>query len=100
MKKIELTMEDSLKREKGMIFPQDFSDHTRQAVAHSRNCMTALEKQIAKVPQNIKNIKFTGCIREQFKKGDCPRCNSYVDTDDDFKFCSECGQKLNWKIKI
>lgn len=96
MKNIELTMEESLKREKGMIFPQDFSDHTLQAVAHSRNCMVALEKQIAKVPIDIKSIKFTGCIREQFKKGDCPCCGAAVDTDDDFKYCSECGQKLDW----
>ncbi|WP_394917035.1 hypothetical protein [uncultured Robinsoniella sp.] len=56
----------------------------------------ALDKQIATVPNNVKSVKFTGSIREQFKKGDCPCCKSAVDTDDDFKFCSECGQKLDW----
>lgn len=56
----------------------------------------ALEKQKAKTPQEIKNIEFTGSIREQFKNGICPCCNNVIDTDDDFNFCSECGQKIQW----
>lgn len=56
----------------------------------------AIEKQTPKQPQNIKSIKFTGSIREQFKKGACPCCGCAVDTDDDLRFCSECGQRLDW----
>lgn len=56
----------------------------------------ALDKQIPTVPSNVKFVKFTGSVREQFKKGDCPCCGCAVDTDDDFKYCSECGQKLDW----
>lgn len=56
----------------------------------------ALEKQIAKSPNDIKSIEFTGSLREQFKNGLCPCCNNAIDTDDDFKYCSECGQKLKW----
>ena len=34
--KTELTIEESLKREKGMIFPSDMSERTLLAVSHSR----------------------------------------------------------------
>lgn len=56
----------------------------------------ALDKQIATIPNDVKSIKFTGSVREQFKNGGCPCCDDYVDTDDDSNFCSECGQKLEW----
>lgn len=94
--KTELTMEESLRREKGMIFPQDFSERTLLAVAHSRNCITALEKQLEKQPKNIEKITFDGSIRGNFKNGECPCCRAYVDTDDDPNVCGECGQRLGW----
>lgn len=57
----------------------------------------ALERQIANTPNEMKNIDFRGSIRASFKSGDCPCCGACVDTDDDAKFCTECGQKLNWE---
>lgn len=62
----------------------------------SHQILNALEKQIAATPKGIKNIDFQGSIRRSFKNGSCPCCNNYIDTDDDLKFCTECGQKLDW----
>lgn len=56
----------------------------------------AAEKQTPKKPKNIRNIAFTGSINPTFSEGECPTCGEYADTDDDLKFCSECGQKLEW----
>lgn len=56
-----------------------------------------VKKQIAKQPTEIKSVDFTGSIRNSFKNGNCPCCNAHVDTDDNRKFCSECGQKLDWE---
>lgn len=56
----------------------------------------ACEKQVPKKPIKIKEVEFKGSMRNIFKSGDCPGCKTYVDTDDDFKFCGECGQKLWW----
>ena len=58
--------------------------------------MLALKKQVSQKPKNAKTVKFTGCRRPIFISGECPTCFNYVDTDDDPKFCSECGQKLEW----
>lgn len=60
------------------------------------DAIDALDRQIPKNPKNIKNVTFNGSIRNHFKSGDCPSCNAYVDTDDDLKFCTECGQRLEW----
>lgn len=58
--------------------------------------LNALEKSIPKHPKNIHWTKFAGAMRVDFKSGKCPSCKEYVDTDDDYKFCSECGQRLDW----
>lgn len=84
--KTELTMEESLKREKGMIFPQDFSEKTLLSVAHSRNCIEALEKQI---PMKVDEIH----VDEYF----CPACGAENNCEDGVvgdKFCPECGQTI------
>ena len=86
--KTELTIEESLKREKGMIFPQDFSEKTLLAVAHSHNCINALKKQIP-----IRPITYTGTNR-----ADCPACGATVRwTQKPWgDWCSNCGQRLDW----
>lgn len=71
-------------------------DPTALQIKALKMAYEALDKQIATVPNNVKSIKFVGSIREQFKTGNCPCCNNAIDTDDDYKFCSECGQKLDW----
>ena len=86
--KTELTIEESLKREKGMIFPQDFSEKTLLAVAHSHNCINALKKQIP-----IRPITYTGTNR-----ADCPVCGATVRWMEKpwGDWCSNCGQRLDW----
>lgn len=69
-----------------LIFPKEDAEYLR----------FACEKQIPKKPMDLKHIEFKGSMRNQFARGDCPCCDACVDTDDDFKFCSECGQKLAW----
>jgi hypothetical protein len=54
--------------------------------------IAALEQQIPKKPRDINNSS----IRARFKSGNCPECDAYIDTDDDLKFCTECGQSLDW----
>ena len=80
--KTELTMEESLNREKGMIFPQDFSEKTLLSVAHSRNCIEALEKQIVKQPHTCGSY--------------CPTCGTIVLVTENplKKYCEFCGQRL------
>lgn len=56
----------------------------------------AMEITKEKKVHNIKDVEFTGSIKAQFKSGECPTCKEYVNTDDDLKFCGECGQKLEW----
>ena len=77
--KTTLTYEESLEREKGMIFPSEFSESTCVAVSHSLNCIKAIKKQIAK---------------KKVKKGDdyiCPICGEIAKTN----YCGCCGQKLD-----
>lgn len=56
----------------------------------------AYQLQVPKKPFNMTNVTFNGSIRSQFQTGDCPNCKNHVDSDDDLKFCSECGQRLDW----
>lgn len=93
-----LTIEESLKREKGMIFPQDFSEKTVLAVAHSRNCIEALEKRI---PREIKRVMCNNCKKESCQGCEeyynrCPSCGEGLDRDSGevFKYCPKCGQAL------
>jgi len=61
--------------------------------------IAALEKQLQKKPENIKNIDFRGSLRTSFKSADCPSCGAYIDTDDDMKLCTECGQAIDWSVE-
>lgn len=88
--KTELTMEESLKREKGMIFPQDFSEKTLLAVAHSRNCIEAMEKQIPMKPQEV--------LLSNGKGYECSNCGNELSVSEyDGVYCHWCGQKLDWE---
>ena len=87
--KIELTMEESLRRERGMIFPQDFSERTLLAVAHNRNCVEALEKQIPMKPQKV--------LLTHRKAYECSNCGNELLVDMlNGVYCHWCGQKLEW----
>lgn len=53
----------------------------------------ALEKQIQKKPKMHHDFKV-GILPHY--EGDCPVCGYLVESNLD-KFCSECGQALNWE---
>lgn len=80
--KTELTIEESLEREKSMIFPSDMSEHTLLAVVHSHNCIRALEKQIPRKIGGVENYA-------------CPRCNK-IFTRETYPYCPWCGQAIDW----
>ena len=53
----------------------------------------ALEKQISKKPLNQS---------EEYDRtyGNCPCCGEMVvDYPDDFRVCSNCGQRLDWRVE-
>lgn len=83
--KTELTIEESLKREKGMIFPQDFSEKTLLAVSHNHNCVEALKKQIP--------IKVV--LNQSYYS--CPVCGTIRSIKQKHNFCHDCGQALDWE---
>lgn len=86
--KFDLTMSESLDREKRRLFPSDFSESTIKAKAHSRNCIKALTKQI---PMEVTEIKTDEYI--------CPACGEENVCGDgpgligDY-YCPVCGQAL------
>lgn len=50
----------------------------------------ALEKQIPKKP-----ISLGEDIDRDV--GQCPNCKEIIDTYEDYKYCSECGQAIDWR---
>ena len=48
----------------------------------------ALENQI---PQKTNNNDGLGSY--------CPICNFYITDFDEYKFCPECGQAIDWEVK-
>lgn len=53
------------------------------------NAISALEKQIPKNPKILKVHDIS-----KYKYGEC-QCGEHI--MDDEKYCSNCGQKLNWE---
>lgn len=51
--------------------------------------LNALEKQIPKKPLDIEG-DYTALY------GSCPNCKNIVCDNEDYKFCNECGQALDW----
>ena len=49
----------------------------------------ALEKQIPKKP-----ISLGEDIDRDV--GQCPNCKEIIDTYEDYKYCSDCGQAIDW----
>ncbi len=50
----------------------------------------ALEKQIPKKP-----ISLGEDIDRDV--GQCPNCKDIIDTYEDYKYCSDCGQAIDWR---
>lgn len=51
----------------------------------------ALEKQIPKKPNDKFNVPYA-----IIAYGICPSCG--LDVNSDMKFCSECGQAIDWSV--
>lgn len=93
--KTELTMQESLEQEKGRVFPRDFLEETLQAVAHSKNCIAALQKEIPlKLEYAKKSYEDAFFTIIDCK---CPTCGFTWSTFcEKQKRCPDCGQLLEW----
>lgn len=72
---------------------RSFTNSGNAGVSAIDMAISALEKQIAKKPLNIKK----SAIEDGGYYGDCPCCNEHMEslwTSE--KFCCNCGQKLDW----
>ena len=52
--------------------------------------ISALEKQVPKKP-----ISLGEDIDRDV--GQCPNCKEIIDTYEDYKYCSDCGQAIDWR---
>ena len=55
--------------------------------------ISALEKQIAKKPEDIRYFRTFN----QYA-GLCPVCRGGANSE--FQYCGDCGQKLDWESKV
>lgn len=69
----------------------------KEALNYTEVVKAALEKQIAKIVENIRYMAVSGNI-SYLLYGYCPICGNHVESDQ--KYCPECGQKLNWNIHV
>ena len=55
---------------------------------------TALSKQIPKIPC----MEYDGYSEglPVYESWECPRCGFWHDIEDEYKYCPECGQAINW----
>lgn len=93
--KTELTMLESLEREHSRVFPTDMSEHTLLNVAHSKNCIEALRKQVAMecICKEITKEQEDCFLR--IYRCRCPSCNNvWLTACPNEKRCPECGQLL------
>lgn len=84
--KVKETIEDL----KGLA--QLFKNKESSAVKHCNTAIEALEKQLPKIPNEVKDA-YTPKIGE-FRVGKCPNCEKEV--SDRFNVCLDCGQNLDW----
>lgn len=70
-----------------------FQNKESPAVEHCNIAIEALEKQLQKKPDKVKD-SYTPKIGE-FREGICPNCLAEV--SDRFDVCLDCGQKLDWR---
>ena len=60
----------------------------------------ALKKQIPRKVNNLSEIYFDFGVGKKIKVGaygNCPNCNYSINTVS--KYCTRCGQKLDWREK-
>ena len=89
-----ITYEETLEHEKHRVFPSDMSKWTMIALAHHKNVIKALERQVPKSPI------FEG---DGYSDGEmvydtwyCPSCDSRFVDDEEHDYCPCCGQAIDW----
>lgn len=83
-----ITIKDVFEVSKSICDVCDVKSETTCKVCIERVRLESLEKQIAKKPLDKKHLT------DFLSVGFCPCCGE--GTNEEMKFCSECGQKLNW----
>ena len=58
-------------------------------------CREAMEKQAAERINYETNAVFNNGFG-YYRIGKCPICNSCYNSNDEIKYCSKCGKKLDW----
>ena len=71
------------------------SDDVKELEFDFDRAINALEKQIPKKPKMRHIEKYDG-----YNDGWCSCCEAYVIEENNKNFCSECGQKLDWRDNI
>lgn len=82
-------------RERIGIIKQDWSLVEYQKALE--RAVKALEKQIPRKVSNLSEIYLDFGVGKKIKVGaygNCPNCNYNIDTVS--KYCTRCGQKLDW----
>lgn len=58
-------------------------------------CREAVEKQTAEIIKYETDAVFNNGFG-YYRIGKCPICNSCYNSNDEIKYCSKCGKKLDW----
>ena len=84
-----MTLEEAIKALKYINLKRVHPFYSWEEMAEVRNmAIEALEKQMPKKP--LDKTKSTDDY------GYCPNCKTIIDNYSDFKFCSTCGQAIDW----
>lgn len=85
-----MTLEEAIKALKYINLKRVHPFYSWEEMAEVRNiAISALEKQIPKKP-----ISLGEDIDRDV--GQCPNCKEIIDTYEDYKYCSDCGQAIDW----
>ena len=86
-----MTLEEAIKALKYINLKRVHPFYSWEEMAEVRNiAISALEKQIPKKP-----ISLGEDIDRDV--GQCPNCKEIIDTYEDYKYCSDCGQAIDWR---
>ena len=90
----DFTFEETLERERHMVFTSDMSERTMKALAHHDNIIKALEKQVPKKPTWKRGWHCDEMTT--YSEWHCPHCNDFFRVDEMHLFCPSCGQAIDW----
>ena len=68
---------------------------TYKEIGTVEECREAVEKQAAERINYETNAVFNNGFG-YYRIGKCPICNSCYNSNDEIKYCSKCGKKLDW----